>query len=87
MGKKDQIVDQKRLYTERMKLQNSVFNSLINTVSHIGTIYADFIQSEELRNSMKATGDKLMQCMDNLRELNELEDQLEAEEQEREDEQ
>lgn len=35
---------------------------------------------------MKATADKAIECMDNIKELNELEEQLKAEEQESEDE-
>ena len=42
--------------------------------------------SDEVRNSMKATADKAIECMDNIKELNELEEQLKAEEQESEDE-
>lgn len=49
-------------------------------------LYADFVQSDEVRNSMKATADKAIECMDNIKELNELEEQLKAEEQESEDE-
>ena len=86
MGKKGQIIDEKRLYAERMRLQRGVFSSLANTVVRIGDIYADFVQSEELQKSMRATADKVTECMDGLRELSELEKQLEAEEQESEDE-
>ena len=56
------------------------------TAGHIGELYADFVQSDEVRNSMKATADKAIECMDNIKELNELEEQLKAEEQESEDE-
>lgn len=86
MGKKEQISDEKRLCRERMRLQKGVFSSLANTVAHIGDIYTDFVQSDALKISMKATADKVTECMDGLRELNELEKQLEAEEQESEDE-
>ena len=48
----------------------------------LGRLYADFVQSDEVRNSMKATADKAIECMDNIKELNELEEQLKAEEQE-----
>lgn len=34
------------------------------------------------RSTMKATADKAIECMDNIKELNELEEQLKAEEQE-----
>ena len=81
MGRKKQISDQRRLYTERMRLQKGVFSSLSNAAGH-----ADFVQSDEVRNSMKATADKAIECMDNIKELNELEEQLKAEEQESEDE-
>lgn len=37
------------------------------------------------RNSMRATADKVTECMDGIRELNELEGQLETEKQESED--
>ena len=37
-------------------------------------------------NSMRATADKVTECMDGIRELNELEGQLETEKQESEDE-
>ena len=86
MGRKKQISDQRRLYTERMRLQKGVFSSLSNAAGHIGELYADFVQSDEVRNSMKATADKAIECMDNIKELNELEEQLKAEEQESEDE-
>lgn len=86
MGRKKQISDEKRLCRERMRLQKGVFSSLANTVARIGDIYADFVQSEELQKSMSATADKVAECMDGLRELNELEKQLETEEQESEDE-
>ena len=48
-------------------------------------LYADFVQSDEVRNSMRATADKVTECMDGIRELNELEGQLETEKQESED--
>ena len=83
---KTQILDKRRLYTERMRLQKGVFSSLANAVGNIGELYADFVQSDEVRNSMKATADKAIECMDNIKELNELEEQLEAEEQESEEE-
>ena len=86
MGRKKQISDQRRLYTEKMRLQKGVFSSLANAAGHIGELYADFVQSDEVRNSMKATADKTIECMDNIKELNELEEQLEAEEQESEEE-
>ena len=86
MGRKKQISDQRRLYTEKMRLQKGVFSSLANVAGHIGELYADFVQSDEVRNSMKATADKAIECMDNIKELNELEEQLKAEEQESEDE-
>ena len=86
MGRKKQISDQRRLYTERMRLQKGVFSSLANAAGHIGALYADFIQSDEVRNSMKATADKAIECMDNIKELNELEEQMKAEEQESEEE-
>ena len=86
MGRKKQISDQRRLCTERMRLQKGVFSSLANAAGHIGELYADFVQSDEVRNSMKATADKTIECMDNIKELNELEEQLEAEEQESEEE-
>lgn len=86
MGKKEQISDAKRLHRERMRLQKGVFSSLANAIGNIGELYADFVQSDELRNSMAATADKVTECMDGLRELNELEKQLGAEEQESEDE-
>lgn len=86
MRRKKQILDKRRLYTERMRLQKGVFSSLANAVGNIGELYADFVQSDEVRNSMKATADKAIECMDNIKELNELEEQLEAEEQESEEE-
>lgn len=58
MGRKKQISDQRRLYTERMRLQKGVFSSLANAAGHIGELYADFVQSDEVRNSMRATADK-----------------------------
>ena len=82
MGRKKQISDQRRLYTERMRLQKGV---LANAAGHIGELYADFVQSDEVRNSMRATADKVTECMDGIRELNELEGQLETEKQESED--
>ena len=85
MGRKKQISDQRRLYTERMRLQKGVFSSLANAAGHIGELYADFVQSDEVRNSMRATADKVTECMDGIRELNELEGQLETEKQESED--
>ena len=78
MGRKKQISDQRRLYTERMRLQKGVFSSLANAAGHIGELYADFVQSDEVRNSMRATADKVTECMDGIRELNELEEQLKA---------
>ena len=86
MRRKKQILDKRRLYTERMRLQKGVFSSLANAVGNIEELYADFVQSDEVRNSMKATADKAIECMDNIKELNELEEQLEAEEQESEEE-
>lgn len=86
MGRKKQISDQKRLHRERMKLQKGVFSSLANAVGNIGELYADFVQSDEVRNSMRATADKVVECMDDIKELNELEEKLKAEEQESEDE-
>lgn len=86
MGRKKQISDQKRLHRERMQLQKGVFSSLANAIGNIGELYADFVQSDEVRNSMKATADKAIEYMDNIKELNELEEQLKAEEQESEDE-
>ena len=86
MRRKKQILDKRRLYTERMRLQKGLFSSLANAVGNIGELYADFVQSDEVRNSMKATADKAIECMDNIKELNELEEQLEAEEQESEEE-
>ena len=86
MGRKKKISDQRRLYTERMRLQKGVFSSLANAAGHIGELYADFVQSDEVRNSMRATADKVTECMDGIRELNELEEQLKAEEQESEEE-
>lgn len=74
MGRKKQISDQKRLHRERMRLQKGVFSSLANAVGNIGDLYADFVQSDEVRNSMKATADKAIECMDNIKELNELEE-------------
>ena len=62
MGRKKQISDQRRLYTERMRLQKGVFSSLSNAAGHIGELYADFVQSDEVRNSMKATADKAIEC-------------------------
>ena len=79
MGRKKQISDQKRLHRERMRLQKGVFSSLANAIGNIVDLYADFVQSDEVRNSMKATAD-------NIKELNELEEQLKVEEQESEDE-
>ena len=67
---------------DRQRLQKGVFSSLANAAGHIGALYADFVQSDEVRNSMKATADKAIECMDNIKELNELEEQLKAEEQE-----
>lgn len=52
MGRKKKISDQRRLYTERMRLQKGVFSSLANAAGHIGELYADFVQSDEVRNSM-----------------------------------
>ena len=78
MGRKKQISDQKHLHRERMRLQKGVFSSLANAVGNIGELYADFVQSDEVRNSMKATADKAIECMDNIKELNELEEQLKA---------
>ena len=69
MGRKKQISDRRRLYTERMRLQKGVFSSLANAAGHIGELYADFVQSDEVRNSMKATADKVTECMDGIREL------------------
>lgn len=46
MGRKKQISDQRRLYTERMRLQKGVFSSLSNAAGHIGELYADFVQSD-----------------------------------------
>ena len=46
MGRKKQISDQRRLYTERMRLQKGVFSSLANAAGHIGELYADFVQSD-----------------------------------------
>ena len=86
MRRKKQILDKRRLYTERMRLQKGVFSSLANAAGHIGALYADFVQSDEVRNSMKATADKAIEYMDNIKELNELEEQLKAEEQESEEE-
>ena len=86
MGRKKQISDQKRLHRERMKLQKGVFSSLANAVGNIGELYADFVQSDEVRNSMRATADKVVECMDDIKELNELEEKLKAEEHESEDE-
>ena len=86
MGRKKQSSDQKRLHRERMKLQKGVFSSLANAVGNIGELYADFVQSDEVRNSMRATADKVVECMDDIKELNELEEKLKAEEQESEDE-
>ena len=63
----------------------AVFSSLANAAGHIGELYADFVQSDEVRNSMRATADKVTECMDGIRELNELEGQLETEKQESED--
>ena len=63
MGRKKQISDQRRLYTERMRLQKGVFSSLSNAAGHIGELYADFVQSDEVRNSMKATADKAIECI------------------------
>lgn len=51
MGRKKQISDQRRLYTERMRLQKGVFSSLANAAGHIGELYADFVQSDEVRDS------------------------------------
>lgn len=48
MGRKKQISDQRRLYTERMRLQKGVFSSLSNAAGHIGELYADFVQSDEV---------------------------------------
>lgn len=42
MGRKKQISDQRRLYTERMRLQKGVFSSLSNAAGHIGELYADW---------------------------------------------
>lgn len=67
-------------------MQKGVFSSLANAAGRIGELYADFVQSDEVRNSMKATADKTIEYMDNIKELNELEEQLKAEEQESEDE-
>ena len=86
MRRKKQILDKRRLYTERMRLQKGVFSSLANAIGNIGELYADFVQSDEVRNSMKATADKAIECMDNIKELNELEEQMKAEEQESEEE-
>ena len=47
MGRKKQISDQRRLYTERMRLQKGVFSSLANAAGHIGELYADFVQFNE----------------------------------------
>ena len=58
MGRKKQISDQKRFHRERMRLQKGVFSSLANAIGNIGELYADFVQSDEVRNSMKATADK-----------------------------
>lgn len=82
MGRKKQISDQKRLHRERMRLQKGVFSSLANAVGNIGELYADFVQSDEVRNSMKATADKAIECMDNIKELNELEELMSQVEQE-----
>ena len=60
--------------------------ALANAIGNIVDLYADFVQSDEVRNSMKATADKAIECMDNIKELNELEEQLKVEEQESEDE-
>lgn len=62
MGRKKQISDQRRLCTERMRLQKGVFSSLANAAGHIGELYADFVQSDEVRNSMRATADKVTEC-------------------------
>lgn len=86
MRRKKQILDKRRLYTERMRLQKGVFSFLANAIGNIGELYADFVQSDEVRNSMKATADKAIEYMDNIKELNELEEQLKAEEQESEEE-
>lgn len=59
MERKKQILDQRRLYTERMRLQKGVFSSLANAAGHIGELYADFVQSDEVRNSMRATADAI----------------------------
>ena len=48
MGRKKKISDQRRLYTERMRLQKGVFSSLANAAGHIGELYADFVQSDEV---------------------------------------
>lgn len=62
MGRKKQISDQQRLHRERMRLQKGVFSSLANAIGNIGELYADFVQSDEARNSMKATADKAIEC-------------------------
>lgn len=57
MGRKKQISDQKHLHRERMRLQKGVFSSLANAVGNIGELYADFVQSDEVRNSMLEKAD------------------------------
>lgn len=52
MGRKKQISDQRRLYTERMRLQKGVFSSLANAAGHIGELYADFVQSDEVPEAL-----------------------------------
>ena len=42
MGRKKQISDQRRLYTERMRLQKGVFSSLSNAAGHIGELLCGF---------------------------------------------
>ncbi|MFQ7788767.1 MAG: hypothetical protein ACLRIP_12470 [Blautia massiliensis (ex Durand et al. 2017)] len=81
MGRKKQISDQRRLYTERMRLQKGVFSSLANAAGHIGELYADFVQSDEVRNSMKATADKVtLNAWMGLRSLMNWKDSWKAEE-------
>ena len=48
-------------------------------------MFAD-VKNLKLYYNMKATADKAIECMDNIKELNELEEQLKAEEQESEEE-
>ena len=42
MRRKKQILDKRRLYTERMRLQKGVFSSLANAIGNIGELYESY---------------------------------------------